>query len=195
MSPADASASATYSTPLATSTPEAAISDLMSCADWAERSAKPRTSDAITAKPDPSAPARVASTPAFNANRLVWNAISSITPTICSICCEDDLIASMADTVFDIVTPIATPLSEARLARLSSSVASACELMILRVSCSNAAAAVCKVMPWVSVRCDRSVVAMLIPRAPDKMLLAVSITRATRSLSAVAAALKLSAKP
>ena len=41
--------------------------------------ARVRTSDATTAKPLPASPARAASTPAFSANRLVWNAISSMT--------------------------------------------------------------------------------------------------------------------
>ena len=64
----------------------------------AERCASARTSDATTAKPRPASPARAASTPAFSASRLVWNAISSITPMIWLICCDDLAIASIAST-------------------------------------------------------------------------------------------------
>jgi hypothetical protein len=64
----------------------------------AERWAKPRTSLATTAKPRPMSPARAASTPAFSANRLVWKAISSITPMIASILREEAWIRPMAVT-------------------------------------------------------------------------------------------------
>ena len=44
----------------------------------AERCARLRTSSATTANPMPASPARAASTAAFSARMLVWNAISSI---------------------------------------------------------------------------------------------------------------------
>ncbi len=71
---------------------------LISLAASAERCASARTSEATTAKPLPASPARAASTPALRASRLVWNAISSITPMIWPICSEDSAIASIAST-------------------------------------------------------------------------------------------------
>src|SRR3546814_9198380 len=58
---------------------------LISRAASAERCASARTSWATTAKPRPLSPARAASMPALRASRLVWKAISSITPMICPI--------------------------------------------------------------------------------------------------------------
>jgi Tfp pilus assembly protein PilW len=55
------------------------INALISFAAVAERPARLRTSVATTANPRPCSPARAASTAAFSASRLVWNAISSIT--------------------------------------------------------------------------------------------------------------------
>jgi hypothetical protein len=51
----------------------------------AERIARFRTSSATTAKPLPASPARAASTAAFKARRLVWNAISSMTLMILAV--------------------------------------------------------------------------------------------------------------
>ena len=64
----------------------------------AERSASARTSEATTAKPRPESPARAASTPALSASRLVWKAISSITPMIWLICSDDFEMPSIAST-------------------------------------------------------------------------------------------------
>ena len=58
------------------------MSDI-STVDCAVRSARLRTSSATTAKPRPCSPARAASMAAFNANKLVWSAISRIVDTIC----------------------------------------------------------------------------------------------------------------
>ncbi|KOQ39653.1 hypothetical protein ABW39_25215, partial [Achromobacter xylosoxidans] len=58
---------------------------MISLAALALRCASERTSPATTAKPLPCSPARAASTAAFSASMLVWNAIPSMTPTISSI--------------------------------------------------------------------------------------------------------------
>ena len=79
----------TSSTPAATCWLEVVTSALISLAASAERWARARTSDATTAKPRPTSPARAASTPAFSAKRLVWKAISSITPMIWPIWRDD----------------------------------------------------------------------------------------------------------
>ncbi len=88
----------TRATPCSTWRPEAVIRVLISLAASAERWASARTSEATTAKPRPASPARAASTPAFNARRLVWKAISSITPMMAPIWLEDCSMAVMAAT-------------------------------------------------------------------------------------------------
>ena len=86
----------TSATPCSTCAVDAEISALISLAASAERWASARTSEATTAKPRPASPARAASTPAFSASRLVWKAISSITPMIWLICFEDFSIPAIA---------------------------------------------------------------------------------------------------
>ena len=90
--------SPTRLTPRSTCCEEAEISALISLAASAERWASARTSEATTAKPRPASPARAASTPAFSASRLVWKAISSITPMIWLICWAEFSISLMAAT-------------------------------------------------------------------------------------------------
>ncbi len=72
------------------------ISALISLAAVAERPARLRTSVATTAKPRPCSPARAASTAAFRASRLVWNAISSMTPMMSAIFLLASLMSPMA---------------------------------------------------------------------------------------------------
>jgi hypothetical protein len=71
--------------PFFTSMPDCSISTFTSdealAADWASR----RTSTATTAKPLPASPARAASTEALSAKRLVWKAMSSISPMMFEI--------------------------------------------------------------------------------------------------------------
>ena len=71
--------------PLATSSTLDAISPLISFAASDVRCARLRTSSATTAKPRPEAPARAASTAAFNARILVWKAMASMTPVMSAI--------------------------------------------------------------------------------------------------------------
>jgi len=71
---------------------------LISFAAPAERCASDRTSEATTAKPLPASPARAASIPAFKASRLVWKAISSITPMMWVISVDDLAISRIAAT-------------------------------------------------------------------------------------------------
>ena len=73
-----APASLTRPAPLSTRAVDSAISAPISFAAAAERCARLRTSPATTAKPRPSSPARAASTAAFSARILVWNAMPSI---------------------------------------------------------------------------------------------------------------------
>ena len=91
-------------TPASTCAPELETSALISLAASAERCASARTSEATTAKPRPESPARAASTPALSASRLVWNAISSITPMIWPILLEESAMASIASTALRTTT-------------------------------------------------------------------------------------------
>ena len=83
-------------TPSSTRRAESSISSAVSRAALALRSARLRTSAATTAKPRPYCPARAASTAAFSASKLVWNAISSITLMILPISREETAMASIA---------------------------------------------------------------------------------------------------
>ena len=65
--------------------PLCSISPLISAEACAADCASRRTSTATTAKPLPASPARAASTEALSARRLVWNAMSSISPMMLEI--------------------------------------------------------------------------------------------------------------
>jgi hypothetical protein len=65
----------TSAEPLRTRSTESTISARISFAAVALRCASERTSPATTAKPRPCSPARAASTAAFSARMLVWNAM------------------------------------------------------------------------------------------------------------------------
>src|SRR5581483_5254522 len=62
--------------------------------------ARLRTSLATTAKPRPCSPARAASTAALSASRLVWKAMSSMTPMMSAIFFDASLIPAMAATAW-----------------------------------------------------------------------------------------------
>src|SRR5664280_2872994 len=85
----------TRSTPSLTWPFEFVIRSLMSLAACDERCARLRTSEATTAKPRPASPARAASTAALSASRLVWRAISSITPMMSEILREESAIVDV----------------------------------------------------------------------------------------------------
>src|SRR4051812_41675586 len=78
-------ASPTRRLPVSTFSTLSPISVLISFAAWALRCARVRTSPATTAKPRPCSPARAASTAAFRARMLVWNAMPSMTPMMSSM--------------------------------------------------------------------------------------------------------------
>ena len=103
----------TSSTPSLTWPFELVIRSLMSLAACDERCARLRTSDATTAKPRPASPARAASTAALSASRLVWRAISSITPMMSEILREDSSILAMAPTALATTWPPRSATSRA----------------------------------------------------------------------------------
>ena len=134
------------------------IRSLMSLAACAERCARLRTSEATTAKPRPASPARAASTAALSASRLVWRAISSITPMMSEILRDESSILAIASTALATTWP---PRSA------TSRVVPADELACLAFSAffftvaeiSSIEAEVCsRLAACSSVRCDRSVV-------------------------------------
>jgi len=74
------------------------------------------TSSATTAKPFPASPALAASTAAFNANILVWKAMSSMVLIIFPISLEELLISSMAcimSCIWRLLSVIRRPISTA----------------------------------------------------------------------------------
>ncbi|MNR27606.1 hypothetical protein D3C85_1448860 [compost metagenome] len=90
------------SAPSATLPTDASINALTSRAACALRCANDRTSPATTAKPLPCSPTLAASTAAFSARMLVWNAIPSMTETISEILRElaeiSPIVLTTADT-------------------------------------------------------------------------------------------------
>ncbi|MCY1533258.1 hypothetical protein D9M68_685800 [compost metagenome] len=89
MAPSLVAASATRREPPLTSAALCSISTFTSAEACAADCASRRTSTATTAKPLPASPARAASTEAFKARRLVWKAMSSISPIMLEILPED----------------------------------------------------------------------------------------------------------
>ena len=109
-------ACATSLLPDSTLSTESPISDLISFAAAAERCARLRTSVATTANPRPCSPARAASTAAFSARILVWNAMPSMTPMMSTIFFADSLICSIVCTTSDTTLPPRCATSDALIA-------------------------------------------------------------------------------
>ena len=99
--------------PASTRFTESLIRFLISIAASAERLARLRTSAATTAKPRPCSPARAASTAAFSARILVWNAMPSITAMMSTMRRDEALMASMLSTTCDTTAPPLRATSEA----------------------------------------------------------------------------------
>mmetsp|Transcript_4994 Transcript_4994/g.18170 ORF Transcript_4994/g.18170 Transcript_4994/m.18170 type:complete len:512 (+) Transcript_4994:558-2093(+) len=91
--------------PCSTLPTDAPISDLISLAASALRWASRRTSPATTAKPRPCSPARAASTAAFSARMLVWNAMPSITPMMSAILRELSVMRCMLSVTWPTTSP------------------------------------------------------------------------------------------
>ena len=114
-------ASFTSPTPRPTSCEEAEIRLLISLAAPAERCASARTSEATTAKPRPLSPARAASTPAFSASKLVWKAISSMTPMMSAMLRELSSMPLMAATAACMTSRERSPARRAEAAATDAS--------------------------------------------------------------------------
>ena len=82
--------------------------------DWA---ASRRTSSATTAKPFPASPALAASTAAFRASILVWNAMFCMVVIIWPICSDELLTSCMAETICSIFRSLSATCSPVSWAR------------------------------------------------------------------------------
>ncbi|CRD69719.1 Uncharacterised protein [Bordetella pertussis] len=135
-------------------------------AAWALRCASERTSPATTAKPLPCSPARAASTAAFSARILVWNAIPSITDTISEILRELAEMSCIVVTTSDTAEPPRSATSEATPASWLAWRALSAFCLTVEASCSIEAAVSSSEAACSSVRLDRSVLPAEISREP-----------------------------
>ena len=176
--------SATRSTPLSTCVVEVEISPLISFAASAERCASARTSEATTAKPRPASPARAASTPAFSASRLVWNAISSMTPMIWLISADDLRSVHRADRLaHHLAAVLGVVASGGRPSRAC--LAPSAVFRTVAVISFSAAAVSSRLAACCSVRRDRSSDAVAISWRPSGSapMLPVTCSSVDRSLA------------
>ncbi len=164
------------------------ISVLISLAACELRCASERTSPATTAKPRPCSPARAASTAAFSARILVWNAMPSITPvmsdTLTAACCTSPMVCTAAWIAWPPSSATCLACTEER----SAARADASDCPTVAVICSIDAAVCCRLAAADSVRRDRSALPAAISlAAPCTASLASRICRITpTSLSAKA---------
>ncbi|MPM90462.1 hypothetical protein SDC9_137583 [bioreactor metagenome] len=114
--------------------------------------ARLRTSSATTANPLPAVPARAASTAAFSAKMLVWNAMSSIVLMILPISREEELISAIACNIScmrPLLLCICVPVSAAfcRASRALDAVRDTWSEISLMVAASSSTDAACSVAP------------------------------------------------
>ncbi|MGZ2451953.1 hypothetical protein ACVIRO_004707 [Rhizobium ruizarguesonis] len=164
----------TRPTPFLTCSPDVLISALISLAALAERWASSRTSWATTAKPLPVSPARAASTPAFNARRLVWKAISSMTLMMLVISREDCSIWPIAATALLTTTPDCSAPCLVMATRRPASSARRLESLTVVVISSSAAAVSSTEAACCSVRLEKESADAPISREPAAIALAFS---------------------
>ncbi len=133
------------------------ISSLVALAASSDLEARSRTSSATTAKPLPAEPARAASTAAFSARILVWNAMFSMEAMILEISWEELEIFSMAvfsSFMCSTLVPKCPPAWPTK--RPASSAAAAVILALeeisLMVAASSSTELACSTEPWLS-RC------------------------------------------
>ena len=171
-------------TPCATCSADSEISALICLAASADLCARPRTSEATTAKPRPASPARAASTPALSARRLVWKAISSMTPMICPILRDEALIRSIASVVLRTISLLFSASTPAPLAAALAS-----------LTLSEALAAVSATPPSVAVACSSAAACCSVRRERSSDAAAISrpamSTRLTLCDTSVSVAFRL----
>ncbi|EDT37231.1 hypothetical protein BamMEX5DRAFT_6990 [Burkholderia ambifaria MEX-5] len=144
---------------------DASISALISLAALDERCARLRTSPATTAKPRPSSPARAASTAAFSARMLVWNAIPSMIAMMSAIFAELSLISPIVPTTWPTTVLPLFAISDAFAASELACRALSAFCFTVPVNCSMLDAVSCNADACSSVRDDRSMLPAAICRA------------------------------
>ncbi|VWC52072.1 hypothetical protein BLA6863_08017 [Burkholderia lata] len=159
----------TSADPLSTFSAESPISVLISFAALALRCASERTSPATTAKPRPCSPARAASTAAFSARMLVWNAMPSIVPMMSTTLPELAAMSCIVDTTWPTTSPPCVAMSDAFTASWLACRAFSAFCRTVPVSCSMLDAVSCSDAACSSVRCDRSMLPVAISRAPTSI--------------------------
>ncbi|VWC38335.1 hypothetical protein BUB20358_06787 [Burkholderia ubonensis] len=177
-------ARATSSEPLCTLSAESPISCLISFAAVALRCASERTSPATTAKPRPCSPARAASTAAFSARMLVWNAMPSIVPMMSTTLPELVAMSCIVSTTWPTTSPPCVAMSDALTASWLAWRAFSAFCRTVPVSCSMLDAVSCSDAACSSVRCDRSVLPVAISRAPTSIDSAPRCTDCTIAVTA-----------
>ena len=183
MSPIVRPASATRRVPFSTLPTLSPINTLISLAAVAERCASERTSLATTAKPRPCSPARAASTAAFSARMLVWNAMPSITPMMSVILFELSVMPFIVATTCPTTSPPRAATVDAPSASSLARRAVSALSLTVAVSSSIDAAVCCRLLACSSVRWLRSALPLAIcdePMAMDSEALRTSPTMATR---------------
>ena len=142
--------------PSSTFSTESLIRFLISPAAAAARCAKLRTSVATTAKPRPCSPALAASTAAFNARILVWNAMLSITEIISTILREDSLMPSIVLTTCPTATTPFRAKSEDTCANAFACLVFSLFFLMVSVNWFMLAVMFSRLVAWSMVRCDKS---------------------------------------
>ena len=158
-------ATSTWRAPSFTCRTEPLIRSPISLAADDERCARLRTSAATTLKPRPCSPARAASTAAFSARMLVWNAIPSMTPMISATRAEDWVMPSIVSTTLRTTRPPSVATSDAFAASWLACRAFSAFWRTVDVNCSIDAAVCSSDAACCSVRRDRSVLPLEISRA------------------------------
>ncbi|KGD50068.1 hypothetical protein DO72_6787 [Burkholderia pseudomallei] len=179
-----APARSTSAEPLCTLCAESPINCLISFAAVALLCASERTSPATTAKPRPCSPARAASTAAFSARMLVWNAIPSIVPMMSATFDELVAMSCIVVTTWPTTSPPCVAMSDALTASWLACRAFSAFWRTVPVSCSMLDAVSCSEAACDSVRADRSALPLEISRAPRSTASAPRCTAFTMSPTA-----------
>ncbi|CAJ2759683.1 Uncharacterised protein [Burkholderia pseudomallei] len=158
-------ASSTSMEPVRTRSTDVSISSLISLAAVDERCARLRTSPATTAKPRPSSPARAASTAAFSARMLVWNAIPSMIVMMSAIFAELWLMSPIVPTTWPTTALPLFAISDALAASALACRALSALRRTVPVSSSMLDAVCSSAAACSSVREDRSMLPAAICRA------------------------------
>ncbi len=151
-----ARASSVRPAPWRTWSADSATSCLICWVAAAVRWASVRTSVATTAKPRPASPARAASTAAFSASRLVWNATDSIRWMISPMWLDEAEMSAMAWAAASTAASLRPATAPVCPAKSVAWLAACAPCPTLSLMAASAAAICCRLPACASVRADRS---------------------------------------